>query len=272
MRALGLAALGLVLAAQGVQAQDALRGSVIEPSPVVMPWSGFYAGGSLSSTFGNTNFTTGQTKPVIADILRLTTVEDEMNVSDWPIITNSSGARTTGYGGFIGFNTQWDEIVLGLDINYTRMKYVNDASGSMTRIATLSDDFQYTVTATANSHVEVHDLVTMRGRVGYTYGTFLPYLTAGVALARATQSTTATVSYPAPTYVGTNVPAPTLPGFSGTETQGRTNFLAYGWAVGGGIDMALLPNVFARAEYEYVYLTNIATGLNTARVGVAVKF
>jgi opacity protein-like surface antigen len=270
MRALGLAAFGLLLA-HGAQAQDALRGSVIEPGPAVMPWSGFYGGGALSYSIGTTNFS-GQTKPVIADIMRLTRVEDEMHVSDWPIITNSSGARSPGFGGFIGFNTQWDEIILGLDLNYMRINYANDASGTMTRIATLSNDFQYTVTASALSHVEVHDVLTARARVGYTYGTFLPYLTAGLALARATQSTTATVSYPAPVYLGSTVPAPTLPASSGTETQGKTNFLAYGWAVGGGVDIALLPNVFARAEYEYIYLTNISTGLNNGRVGVAFKF
>lgn len=271
MRVFGLAVAGILLS-QGAQAQDFLRGSVIEPGPVSMNWSGVYGGGALSYSIGSTNFN-GQAKPLIADILRLTRVEDEMHVSDWPIITNSSGARSPGFGGFIGFNTQWDEIVLGLDVNYMLTNYANDATGSMTRVATLSNDFQYTVTATATSHVEVHDVVTARARVGYAYGTFLPYVTGGVALARASETTTATVSYPAPVYAGSqNPPPPGIPAFSGSETSGKTNFLAYGYAVGGGVDMALLPNVFARAEYEYTYFTNISTGLSNARIGLAVRF
>jgi opacity protein-like surface antigen len=196
-----------------------------------------------------------------------------MQVSSWPIITNSDGARTAGIGGYFGYNTQWDEIVMGLDVNYTRMNYINDAAGSMRRIATLSNDFQYDVTASVQSHVEVKDVVTARARIGYAFSQFLPYMTGGLALARASRFTTATVSYPAPTYAGTDDPPPPgLPAFAGTQTSADTNFLAYGYALGGGVDFMLMPNVIVRAEYEYVYLTNIATGLNNARVGLAVKF
>ncbi|HVY00158.1 MAG TPA: outer membrane beta-barrel protein [Pseudorhodoplanes sp.] len=265
MRVFGLAVAGILLA-QGAQAQDFLRGSVIEPGPVSMNWSGVYGGGALSYSIGSTNFN-AQTKPLIADILRNSIVESEMHVSDWPVITNSSGARSPGFGGFIGFNTQWDEIVLGVDVNYMRTNYANDAAGSMTRFQTLSDNNLYDVTVTAASHVEIHDVVTARARAGYVYGTFLPYVTGGVALARASRATTVLVTWPD----GAGTP-PAPPGFTGTETSGRTNFLAYGYAVGGGIDMALLPNVFARAEYEYTFFSNIGTGLNSGRVGVAVRF
>jgi opacity protein-like surface antigen len=266
MRVFGLAVAGVLLA-QGAQAADYLRGSVIEPGPVVMNWSGVYGGGALSYTIGNTNFDS-QTQPLFADLLRNTIIESEMNVSHWPIITRSSGARSTGFGGFVGFNSQWDDVILGIDVNYMLTNYANDARGSMTRIQTLSDGFTYTVTATADSHVEVHDVVTARARAGYAYGIFLPYVTAGVALGRASQSTTGQVSYPQPTG-GT---PPTPPAVNMSETSGRTNFLAYGYAVGGGIDMALLPNVFARAEYEYTYFSNIGTGLNNARLGLALRF
>lgn len=216
MRAFGLAAVALLLA-QGANAQDVLRGSVIETGPKVMSWSGVYAGGQASYVLGNSNFT-GVTRPLVADMLRLTRIEEEMSVSSWPIISgnDTGGTRTTGFGAFIGYNTQWDEIILGFDANYMRTNYTNSASGSMTRVSTLSNDFQYTVTASAQAQVDVTDVITARGRIGYAFNQFLPYMTAGLALARATSYTTATVSYPAPVYNGTQVPAPAGPGASST--------------------------------------------------------
>lgn len=272
MRAFGLAAVAIVLA-QSAQAQDSLRGSVIEPGPKVLRWDGVYGGGQMSYVLGNSNFT-GVTQPLIADMLRFTRIEAEMMVSTWPVIsaTSSDGTKTTGFGGFLGYNMQFDEIVLGLDVNYMRTNYINAASGTMERVATLSNDFQYDVTATASSRIEVTDVVTTRSRIGYAFNQFLPYVTAGLALARATTYTTATVSYPAPVYNGTTVPAPAGPGASSTTgTDGKTNILAYGYAIGAGLDIQLMPNVFARAEYEYLKLVNIDTALNSARVGLAVK-
>jgi opacity protein-like surface antigen len=273
MRAFGLAAVALLLA-QGAQAQDYLRGSVIETSPKVMNWAGVYAGGQASYVLGNSNFT-GVTRPLIADMLRMTRIEDEMQVSSWPIISSNDtgGSRTTGFGAYIGYNTQWDEILLGLDATYMLTNYTNSASGTMSRVATLSNDFQYSVTATAQAQVEVKDVVTARGRIGYAFDQFLPYITAGFALARATTFTTATVSYPAPVYNGTQVPAPASPGASSTTgTDGKTNVLAYGYALGAGLEVMLMPNVVGRVEYEYVKLVNIDTWLNSARIGIAFKF
>jgi opacity protein-like surface antigen len=233
-----------------------------------------YGGGQASYVLGNSNFT-GVTRPLVADMLRLTRIEEEMQVSSWPIISamNSDGSRTTGFGGYIGFNTQWDELVIGLDATYMRTNYRNSASGTMERVATLSNDFQYDVTASSSAQVEVTDVVTARARVGYAFNQFLPYMTAGLALARATSFTTATVSYPAPVYNGTQVPAPAGPGASSaTDTSGKTNFLAYGYALGAGMEIMLMPNVVGRVEYEYVKLVNIDTWLNSARVGLAFKF
>jgi opacity protein-like surface antigen len=273
MRAFGLAAVALLLA-QGAQAQDVLRGSVIETGPRVMSWAGVYGGGQVSYVLGNSNFT-GVTRPLVADMLRMTRIEDEMAVSTWPIISSidAEGSRTAGFGGYVGFNSQWDEIVLGVDATYMRTNYTNAASGTMTRVATLSNEFQYTVTASAQAQVEVTDVVTARGRIGYAFNQFLPYMTAGLALARATSFTTATVSYPAPVYNGAQNPAPAGPGASSsTGTDAKSSFLAYGYALGAGMEVMLMPNVVGRVEYEYVKLTNIDTWLNSARVGLAIKF
>jgi opacity protein-like surface antigen len=273
MRAVAVGAFVLLLV-QGAAAQDALRGSspILEGPAVAYDWSGTYGGAHASYVIGNTNFS-NVSQPLLAQILRLTTLEDEAQVSSWPIIVNPQGARTTGYGGFVGFNSRWDEIVLGFEASYSRLNYRNTATGSLSRIITLSDDYQYSVTASTTSTVEITDLVTLKGRVGYSVGQWLPYVTAGLALARGNKSNSASVSYPLPDYAGTTIPQPpNPPAFSDSASENKSNILGYGYAFGAGVDLALLPNVFLRAEYEYTYLTNFSTGLNNGRVGIAVKF
>ena len=46
-------------------------------------------------------------------------------------------------------------------------------------------------------------------------------------------------------------------------------------AAGGGIDYLITPNVFVRAEYEYVNFATVAGikgGISTARVGAALRY
>ena len=55
----------------------------------------------------------------------------------------------------------------------------------------------------------------------------------------------------------------------------RKGVFAYGYAAGLGLDVALLPNVFLRAEWEYVQfipVEDFKIHLNTGRVGVGIKF
>ena len=50
---------------------------------------------------------------------------------------------------------------------------------------------------------------------------------------------------------------------------------AYGYTAGLGLDVLLLPNVFLRAEREYVQffaVQDVKIHLNTSRVGVGIKF
>ena len=50
---------------------------------------------------------------------------------------------------------------------------------------------------------------------------------------------------------------------------------AYGYTAGLGLDVIVLPNVFLRAEWEYVQffpVQDVKIHLNTARVGVGIKF
>ena len=55
--------------------------------------------------------------------------------------------------------------------------------------------------------------------------------------------------------------------FSFSSSQSKQNTWIYGWAAGLGVDFLILPNLFLRAEYEYVAFTTIdgiKAGINTA--------
>jgi outer membrane immunogenic protein len=78
-------------------------------------------------------------------------------------------------------------------------------------------------------------LSTVRGRLGYAADRFLPYVTGGAAFG--------------------NIKA-SVPGFAGAS---QTNA---GWTVGGGIEMSLVGNWTAKAEYLYVNLGNFNCGLS----------
>jgi opacity protein-like surface antigen len=50
---------------------------------------------------------------------------------------------------------------------------------------------------------------------------------------------------------------------------------AYGYTAGVGIDIAVLPNVFVRAEWEWIQFSSfrdLNVHFNTVRTAIAVKF
>jgi opacity protein-like surface antigen len=60
-----------------------------------------------------------------------------------------------------------------------------------------------------------------------------------------------------------------------TESDSKNNAIAGGVLAGLGLDVAVLPNVFVRAEWEYIAFApvgGIRTTLNTGRVGIGARF
>ena len=60
-----------------------------------------------------------------------------------------------------------------------------------------------------------------------------------------------------------------------SKTEAQSNAIAYGFAAGLGVDVSILPNVFLRAEWEYVQFApihDIQVNINSGRVGIGLKF
>ncbi len=122
-------------------------------------------------------------------------------------------------GGTIGYNWQFSQVVVGIEGDI-------DWSGIRGTTTTLCGP---------GCETRNHWLATVRGRVGYAFDRFLPYLTAGLAVGD----------------INANVPG--FPGGSITTA---------GWTVGGGLEVGIVSNVSVKAEYLFVDLGNFNCGFN----------
>ncbi len=147
-------------------------------------------------------------------------------------------------GADIGYNQQFGQFVLGgeADISWTGM------NGAITTPA-----FGYKIKG------NVDYFGTVRGRAGYAFDRFMPYITAGLSYGHASGTST------------------TPPGYSASNN-------VVGWVAGAGAEYAVTDNVTLRGELLYhdygnvTYYANtpvaetIHTSMATARVGLNFKF
>lgn len=246
---------------------DFLRGSntVISAPGGGVRWEGFYVGGNLGYSVSGIDFTNNT-----SDITAL--------VRQAPVISASASALgtqdSTGvhYGGFIGYNTQWDGgAVVSFEGGYHYLNKTLTATNGINGIFSPATDFlSYSGSGTVTARII--DYGTFRIRGGWvTDSFFMPYATFGLAVGRmdVTRTVTVTPAATATTPIGTIVPTPT------TVSETFTNAIGYGWTAGVGVDFALMSNLFLRAEYEYVQFPDFH-GLNAhihnMRVGAALKF
>jgi len=147
-------------------------------------------------------------------------------------------------GGQIGYNAQFNWLVLGLEADLQGAD-ISDATA-------LNGGF-------ANVQTDIDWFSTVRGRIGYAAGSTLVYFTGGWAFADLDQSIT-------------------TPGVSMSKDE-----IASGYTLGGGIEWKFAPNWSLKTEYLYVdlgdqtlsgpsgtYTTD--TDFHTVRAGVNFHF
>ena len=263
-------------------AADILRGSYVA-QPQYYQWDGFYAGGQVGYTnidakFGNA------TQPLTDYILRNSTIQD--NVSGWTTLPNGS-TNGSSYGGFIGYNWQWDDVVVGIEANYSRTSLSKSASDSLGRqfidneAGLPNRDYTYSMLVSGSSTVKLTDLATFRARAGWAVGSLLPYAFIGFAVARADVTTNASVSGTVTVTCTDPLDLTCVPSgpnnllLTGPQSTSRQGIFTYGGSIGLGFDWALSQNLFVRGEWELVQLQDvegIGLRINTARAAVGVKF
>jgi outer membrane immunogenic protein len=294
MRAGSIAALAPVIAMastlalpQAATGADYLRGSQIEqpaePPPLFgggrFDWSGFYAGGGAGVS--DTKFKPGEGLGELANYaFRNTTLGAEVNmgsfISDLPE-KRDSGAQ---FFGIVGYNYLFDDVVLGLEADYTRSGHSYSVSDYIARRTTTSDATINDWSMSTNQGAKLNDYATLRLRMGWAYGRLMPYATIGGAVGRFnTTSTIQSSWYFYRTNPNTGAPEEGYAaGYApGTPPVGNTkkNVYAFGLAAGLGVDWALTDNLFLRAEYQIIRFAEVegtTTTVNTGRVAAALKF
>jgi outer membrane immunogenic protein len=164
----------------------------LPPPPVYAPvpyysWTGFYIGLNGGGAWGRSRFAFPGSPPASFD------------GSGWLA------------GATLGVNHQLDRWVLGLEGDL-------DAS-----------DIRGSGACPGGGVCQIRNdrLATVRGRIGYAFDRFLPYVTGGLAVGHLTA------------------------GIPGLGSAANTST---GWALGGGIELALTGNWTMKAEYLYVDL------------------
>jgi outer membrane immunogenic protein len=233
---------GLLLAgvAAPAFAGDFLRGSTTDvplPRPYAR-WSGFYGGGQVGADFHNTGFT-NDGNSTIAQFKSTDPVLSAVAVNPMLPLGNLT---TTGpsYGGFVGYNYQIDDIVLGIELDLSHAASTTTANqnqaatpgqlatGTITQpgqtttancsacytipgtpptvlngFSTITSSVLYipsSVTTQNTASATLRDYGTARIRGGWAYDNFLPYVAVGLSVARIDSTETVVANY-----VGTSV-------------------------------------------------------------------
>ncbi len=273
MRRFVLAAM-MAVSAHGALAADmpdlpVLRGFVNDAPRTRTTWEGFYVGGQGAYGSSEMDFTNA-TRDLTAKLLNRTTIEQEMQVSQWPVL----GAATIhghAIGGFAGWNGQWDDAVIGIEANYLHGTFGGSSTGRMERFQTLSDGYTHDVTNTGTASISIHDMGSLRVRGGWAWNCLLPYAFGGVALGLADINRTTVIT---DHFVNQNA----QPGFqdlnfAGSLSSPQNNHWILGYALGAGMDVMLIGGLFARGEFEFTkFVGQVNTTVSSVRAGVGYKF
>jgi hypothetical protein len=85
--------------------------------------------------------------------------------------TSEPGA--SGFGDFVGYNFQWENVIMGLELNCSHASLnANAPSSPLTRA--LVGGIIESVTVNASGSLHISDFVTTRARFGWAIDNFLP--------------------------------------------------------------------------------------------------
>src|SRR3954462_13977357 len=107
---------GNAASAPAADIADFLRGSLVPAASARPNWQGFYIGGQASYGAADMDFTnSGQ--DLLKKLLNNVDVEQQFNISSWPL-QQKTNTQSSGFGGFFGYNAQWTDVLIGVELNY----------------------------------------------------------------------------------------------------------------------------------------------------------
>ncbi len=245
-------------------------------------WSGFYVGGDFSYGVANVDFT-GATAPLVAFSLQGTAAQQQFTPSQLQLLGRGADSAL-GFGGFFGYNSQWQDLIVGIEADYTHTSLkVTAPTSSIARSFPINTAPPITIAAgtitgvnlhNAYGHIDLTDYGEVRGRAGFIVGNLVPYGFVGFVGGRADYSVSATTDATCIAVANTLIETE-CQGFPLTSSAGQSNALLWGVSAGGGLDWAVTRNVFLRGEFEFIQfapITNISVPVVNGRVDVGFKF
>lgn len=263
-------------------AADYLRGPLPEPAAKTgisqtWDWSGYTVsvhGLWGTGTADQSGLATPVTNATFPDLAATSAIAGLANFG-------SPTLRGSGYGFAFGYNTQFDDVVLGLEGEYNRVSMNAESSFGPVyrRLAVSGSTSQWDVNVSGAARTRVRDYGVLRARVGAAFDRFLPFVSAGVVVGRfnSSASMSGTVQEmqlytDTTTNVQSWVPLSSILTSSGST---KTSSFAWGYAVGAGLDVAITDAIFARGQWEYIGVggsSNVNIGLHTFKGGVGARF
>lgn len=241
----------------GAQAADLsdlpiLRGSFSEGlSSSSVNWQGYYVGGQADWGSITSKLPSG-----INSDMQATFLAPPGFAYNWQGL-GQARSTNAGFGAFAGYNSQWDDVVFGVEANYLHGGF--SSTTNSTGFTYLPDNVTVASTTHSSAQVRMTDFGSLRVRAGYVMGCFLPYAYAGVGVGSRTVDRSVSAN------------PDSIRATWNTDSQTK---LVYGYSAGVGVDVMLVGGLFARGEYEYQRVTSTAfeTTYNTVRAGIGYKF
>jgi outer membrane immunogenic protein len=240
-----------------------IRGSITEPLSAPTNFTGYYIG-----AFGGYGTSDMNLRDVGQKATRTLYQKYAITGSGLPSDLFSFGEdedQSTVWGAYAGVNYQYEDVTWGFEVDYTHADLSAKKAGTQFGAFNFTSNGSSVSAAITDSvaTARIRDYITLRGRAGYVTGIFMPYLTAGLAIAKTDVTSTATA-------VTTSTTLPIL-----TTSYVKKEKYNLGVAAGLGVDVAVTPNVVLRGEYQLVYLPEIngaEASIHTVRAGGALKF
>jgi opacity protein-like surface antigen len=285
---LAAAMAGMAFGAEAADLPDLpiLRGSLPAGS-VSRNWDGFYVGGQLSYMALSADFSksvVGLTNFIFRDSVL------QQPTSEFGLLPKTT-TQGTGFGGFVGRNWQWDDIVFGVEANYSYFNSLNTKTSGFNSLEIIDPPGQnnpanvrttYTVTLTGAAAATLKDALAFRARTGWAAGNFLPYVFGAAVVGRmdVSRSVTSIVTRrddttdPLTGIVTRGLTLP-VPSQSLSLSEQKINQYVAGWSGGLGLEYCVWGGLFMRAEWDYTKILavkNTELVVNNLRFGLGYKF
>jgi outer membrane immunogenic protein len=238
-----LCSVALVQAANAADLGPVVKAPLVAPAPLT--WTGFYIGGNVGwahSRYSASNVTGSES--AIASLAGVPIIDLGSGTAGFPgaDVGNDSAAA----GAQIGFNYQIGRAVLGLEADIQ----ATDLNGRLNNNGTFSLS-GIGLPADLNSQISMRTdwYATMRGRLGYSFGSLMPYVTGGLAITQVKATITNSGSVPG------------IASFSSASDSISKTLTGY--AIGAGLEYALGGGWSIKGEYLHLGFGNQSYDLNT---------